>query len=105
MQTLQVPGGIETKINQICEIFETADEAETLKSNFSLVVDGPREDLLRRCGQIFENAYDENQQYLFLEYLKKVNGDKKNGLTTFCVRKHVYNAFFPIRSLDLPHSS
>jgi Protein of unknown function (DUF3723) len=65
-----------------------------------LFVDGPGEDISRRCGRLYDNAYEDNQDFLFFEHLNKIDEGSGKGITSFFVRKSVYIAFFGI--LNLP---
>ena len=95
------PDGIEDLAKQIREIFKTAIETENTTSNPLLVVDGLGEDILRRCGQLFEKTYNNDQQFLFLEYINKINEDTGNRVISFFVRKSIYNTFFRISTMGL----
>lgn len=60
----------------------------------SVVVDGPGEPLLRRCGRFFQIAYEYNRNYLYLDYLYHATNARGKGITSFFVQSSIYFAFF-----------
>ena len=96
---------LEDLVKQITEKFETAVEISHTLSTPSLFVDGPGEDVARRCGRLHSTAYEDNQQYLFFEHLNKIDDGNGNGVTSFFVRKSVYKAFFGTKSLPFHESA
>ncbi len=56
-------------ITQISSIFKSATDKPSMYVKPTLLVDGRGEGLERRCGRAFKRAYNDNQEYLFLENL------------------------------------
>lgn len=71
-----------------------------------LVVDGPGEPLLRRCGRFFHTAHEYERNYLFLDVLYDATDVRGEGITSFFARRSTYFAFFgrrvPSASPDIP---
>ncbi|KAF2458845.1 hypothetical protein BDY21DRAFT_283526 [Lineolata rhizophorae] len=84
----------ESLIAKTAEIFQAAREKSNPARKHSYVVDGPGEDIPRRCGWLFEKCYEYDQNFIFLEFLDRPSMDTGGGITSLFVRKSVYNAFF-----------
>jgi len=95
------PNSIKDLTKQIRKIFKTTIKIENTTSNPLLVVDGLGEDIPQRYRQLFKKTYNNNQQFLFLEHINKINEDTGNRVISFFVKKSVYNTFFRISTVSL----
>ncbi|KAI9765977.1 MAG: hypothetical protein M1840_006984 [Geoglossum simile] len=84
----------ESFIDQIVEMFAAADEISCKRDKPPLLVDGPGEVLPRRCGRTFENAYEYDKEFLFMQELYDPLSSEGKNITSFFVRVSVYFAFF-----------
>ncbi|KAF2178253.1 hypothetical protein K469DRAFT_599807, partial [Zopfia rhizophila CBS 207.26] len=59
-----------------------------------LLVDGPGEGLERRCGRVFNRAYKDDREHLFLDAFCPPRAGEGKAISSFFVRASVYFAFF-----------
>jgi len=76
------------------KMYNTARRKTPSAGNPVLFVDGLGEDLERRCGRTFENAYEYDRKHLFLNVLGGSNWAGGRGITSLFVRISVCFAFF-----------
>jgi hypothetical protein len=79
-------------------MLDTFDRIATPKSpslvSPPLLVDGLGETLERRCGRVFDRAYKDDREHLFLGALSHSKAGEGSGISSFFVRTSVYFAFF-----------
>lgn len=59
-----------------------------------LLINGPGESLKRRCGRVYQKAYEDDRDFLFLDVLYSPRKGEGEGVSSFYVRMSVYFAFF-----------
>ncbi|OJD25070.1 hypothetical protein ACJ73_03562 [Blastomyces percursus] len=79
--------------NQIIAMFTTAKEEPAPSVAATLYTDGYGEDMERRCGRAFENAYEDYRKVLFLRVMCDLDGEG-NGISSLFVRVSIILAFF-----------
>jgi hypothetical protein len=89
-------------LSQIVEMYKTALPTAPTHTKPSLLVDGPGEDIQRRCGRTFRRAHENNRDFLFLDVLYNPRRGEGKGISSFCVRASAFFAFF---GKHMPNSS
>ncbi len=64
------------------------------QSKPTFVVDGPGEDLERRCACPFDLAYEQSKEFLFLDNMHSTDKSQGSGIQPVFVRRSVYLAYF-----------
>ena len=84
----------ESHQENMVKMYNTARKKEQLEVTSLLFVDEPGEDLERRCGRTFENAYEDDRKRLFLHVLCDSDRAGGRGITSLFVRISVCFVFF-----------
>jgi hypothetical protein len=87
-------GDFESHQDQMVKMFKSARRIEQPDVAPLLFVDGPGEDLERRCGRPFEDAYEYDRKFLFLNVIGDSDWAGGRGITSLFVRISVCFAFF-----------
>ncbi|KAL1845446.1 hypothetical protein Plec18170_009765 [Paecilomyces lecythidis] len=85
---------LESFQDQIVAMFAAAEEITNERGPSTFYVDGAGEDVHRRCGRVFERAYENDRQVLFLDALSNPDEGGGEGITSLFVRVSVLKAFF-----------
>ena len=95
----------ESLTNQMATIFNRARRRDPLDEAPSLVCDGSGEDVKRRSGRPFRNAFEESSGFLTYDNMHMRDVDEVGELTPFFIRRDVYLSFFgPINRIDRSQS-
>jgi hypothetical protein len=99
----------ETYVAEISRIFKRASEMPPEQKTPDILVPGPGEDVKRRSGRVFNDAYKNDRKYLFLQQMYDAQYGKGSGVSSFAVRASVFFAFFgkrlPAGNADAPLTS
>jgi hypothetical protein len=81
-------------VDQLVDMFRAAIDILPTYIKPPLLVHGPGESLQRRCGRVFQKAYEDDRDFLFLDVLYDPRKGEGEGASSFYVRMSVYFAFF-----------
>src|SRR4051794_10515972 len=84
----------ESHQDQMVKMFKSARRIDQPDVAPLLFVNGPGEDLERRCGRTFEDAYEYDRKFLFLNVIGDSGWAGGRGITSLFVRISVCFAFF-----------
>jgi hypothetical protein len=87
-------GEFDESVAKLVVIFKSAKEILSEPIEPNILVPGCGESPDRRCGRVFNNAYEQDRRHLFLRYLYKPSRGEGGGISSFAVRSSVFFRFF-----------